>query len=111
MSEIVKKEKHELVSPEDLEFLIKYDEYKKRAKVIEDRIKSSAHGFLEENNLLEDGYTAELDGAKIRIYETKSYKKDQVDTKALKEQGLYDEFTRKVWVKGSVRIQIEYEDD
>ena len=112
MTEIVKIEKQELVTKEDLEFLVRYDEYKRRAKVIEDRIKSSAHNFLEANGLLEDGYTAETeDGVKIHIYETKSYKKDQVDTKALKEQGLYDSFVRKVNVKGSVRIQYEYPEE
>lgn len=110
MSEIVKSEKHELVSQEDLEFLIWFDEQKKRAKVIEDRIKQTAHDFLVENDLLEDGYKAELDGAILHIYETKPYKKKQVDTKALKDQGLYEDFTNDVWVKGSTRIQVEYED-
>lgn len=110
MSEIVKKEKNELVTKEDLEFLVWFDEQKKRAKVIEDRIKGTAHKFLEENELLEDGYKAETDGARIHIYETKPYKKKQIDTKALKDQGLYDTFAKDVWVKGAVKIQVEYDD-
>ena len=110
MSEIAKKEKNELVTKEDLEFLVWFDEQKKRAKVIEDRIKQSAHDFLTENDLLEEGYKAELDGAVLHIYETKPYKKKQIDMKALKQQGLYEEFTKDVWVKGSTRIQVEYDE-
>ncbi len=110
MNEVALKEKNELVTKEDIEFLIWFDEQKKRAKVIEDRIKESAHDFLEKNELLEEGYKAELDGATLRIYETKPYKKNQVDTKALKEQGIYDQFVKDVWVKGSVRIQVDYDD-
>lgn len=44
------------------------------------------------------------------ICRTKDYKKKQVDTKALKEQGLYEQFTRDVWVKGSIRVQVNYDD-
>ena len=110
MKEIVKTEKNELVTKEDLEFLVWFDEQKKRAKVIEDKIKESAHAFLLENDLLEDGYKAEIDGAKLHVYETKPYKKKQVDMKRLKEEGIYDLYTDDVWVKGSVRIQIEYDD-
>lgn len=108
MTEIVKKEEYALVSPEDMDFLIKFDEYKKRAKVIEDSIKTKADEFLDKSGL--EAYVQEKDGITLRIYKTKAYKKKQVDTKALKEQGLYDEFTNDVWVKGSVRIQVEYED-
>ena len=108
--ELIKQEKNELVSQEDIDFLIWFDEQKKRAKVIEDRIKNSAHEFLEEHDLLEDGFKAEVDGARVHIYETKPYKKKQIDTKALKEQGLYEDFAKDVWVKSSVRIQVEYDD-
>ena len=109
MNEIAKKEENSLITQEDMEFLIWFDEQKKRAKVIEDRIKNQAHDFLKDNDLLEEGYKVETDGATIHIYETKPYKKMQIDTKELKSQGLYDEFAREVWVKGSVRIQVEYE--
>jgi len=106
MNELIEKEFYEIIPKEDIDFLVKYDEYKKRAKVIEDNIKEKAHEFLEKNNLLDEGYTQ--DG--VHIYETKSYKKKQINTKALKEQGLYNEFAEDVWVKGSVRIQVEYDD-
>lgn len=110
MTEIVKQENNELVSQEDLEFLIRFDEQKKRAQVIEDKIKKTAHSFLEENGLLETGYTKELDGATLHIFETKPYIKKQVDTNALKENGLYDFFVKDVVVSGSTRIKVEYEE-
>ena len=106
-NDVIEKQFNEIIPKEDIEFLIKFDEYKKRAAVIEDHIKEKAHEFLEKNNLLEEGYTQNG----VHIYETKPYKKKSVDTKALKEQGLYESFAKDVWVKGSVRWQIEYEND
>jgi len=106
MNEVIEKEFYELISEKDIEFLKKFDEYEKRAKVIKDTIKQNAHEFLEKNNLLEQGYRQ--DG--IYIYEKKPYTKNVVDTEKLKEQGLYDMFTKKSTVNGSVVIQIEYED-
>lgn len=110
MTEIVKKEEYALIPDNDFDFLIWFDEQKKRADVIYDKIKQDGKKFLEENGLQECGYKQTKDGATIHLYETKPYKKKQIDTKALKEQGLYDTFTKDVWVKGSLRIQIEYED-
>jgi len=106
-NEVIEKEFYEIIPKEDIEFLIKFDEYKKRAAVIEDHIKEKAHEFLEKNNLLESGYTQDC----VHIYETKPYKKKSVDTKALKEQGLYEEFAKDVWVRGSIRIQVEYDNE
>lgn len=110
MAEIVKAEKNELVSQEDIDFLIWFDEQKKRAKVIEDKVKNAGHQFLEDKGLLDTGYQVQRDGARVHIYETKAYKKKQIDTNKLKEEGLYDLYVKDVWVKGSVRIQVEYED-
>ena len=106
-NEVIEKEFYEIIPKKDIEFLIMFDEYEKRAKVIKDHIREQAHEFLVRNNLLEEGFTQ--DG--IHIYETKPYKKKQVDTKALKEQGLYEEFAKDVWVKGSTHIQVVYEDE
>lgn len=106
MNEVIEKEFYEIIPKEDIDFLIKFDEYEKRAKVIKDNIKDKAHEFLKKNNLLDEGYTQDS----VRIYETKPYSKKTVDTKALKAQGLYDEFVKDTWVKGSVHIQVIYDD-
>lgn len=105
MNELVKKEEFALFTPEDVEMILLYDAIRKRYKVWEDSKRESLKAFLKEHNL--ESY--KQDG--VVIYETKPYKKKQIDTKALKEQGLYDTFAKDVWVKGSLRIQIEYEDD
>lgn len=104
MNEVAEKEVYELIPKEDVEFLIKFDEYKKRAKVVEESIKLKAQEFLEKNNV--DEFTQ--DG--IRIYRTKPYTKKQVDLAALKEQGLYDEFLKEVEVEGSIKVQVIYDD-
>lgn len=108
MSEIVKKEEFALIPENDLDFLIWFDEQEKRAKVIRDRLKQAGDEFLTENNT--DSYTQKKGNATAHIYRTKAYKKKQVDMKKLKEEGLYDLYTHDVWVKGSIRIQIEYDD-
>lgn len=105
MNEVTVVEKHDLISPEDIEMIRQYNEIKVRFKVWEDAHKEMFKEFLESNGL--ESY--KQDG--VILYQTKPYKKKQVDTKALKEDGLYDSYTRDVWVKGSLRIQFEYEDD
>lgn len=104
MNDITVKEKAELISAEDVEFVRQFDEINKRYKVWVDSHKEMFEKFLDDNNL--ESY--EQGG--VRIYKTKPYKKKQVDAKALKEQGLYDMYTKDVWVKGSLRIQVDYED-
>ena len=103
MNDVVVKEEG-LISVEDIEYIRKVDETMKRYKVWVDAHKELFEKFLDEKGL--DSYTQ--DG--VSIYKTKPYKKKQVDISALKSQGLYDEFVKDVWVKGSVRIQVNYDD-
>ena len=104
MNEVAEREVYELIPKEDVEFLVKFDEYKKRAKVIEDSIKAKAAEFLEKNNVTE--YRQDC----IHIYKTKAYKKQQINIKKLKEEGVYDLYADDRWVDGSIRIQVEYDD-
>ena len=108
MNEVTTKEEYTLIPEDDFDFLVWFDEQEKRAKVIRDKLRHDGEEFLEKNDT--DSYTQTKDGVTVHLYKTKPYKKKQVDTKELKAQGLYDEFVRDVWVKGSVRLQIEYED-
>ena len=109
MNEIVKNEERALISEDDFDFLIWFDEQKKRAQIIDEKVKERAREWLENTNT--DSYKQTKDGATIHVYETKPYKKKQTDTKKMKEEGVYDLYTRDVWVKGSIRIQVEYEDE
>lgn len=109
MNELINKEFDELVPEKDLEYLIWFDEQKARAKVINDRISHKGKEFLEKNNLEE--YTKVLkDGTKIHLSITKDYTKKQCDTKKMKEEGVYDLYTKDVKVKGSFKWTISYED-
>ena len=110
-NEVIEKEFYEIIPEEDFEFLIWFDEQEKRAKVIRDKLKDAGKDFLERNGLKETGYKQTKDGVTVHLYETKPYKKKQIDTQALKDQGLYEEFAKDVWVRGAIRIQIEYEDE
>ena len=110
-NEVIKKEEYPLISDEDFDLIVKFDEMRKRYAVIADRYKESGHELLEQMGLLDKGYTQTKDGVTVRLYEKKPYKKKSVDTKALKEQGLYDSFAKDIWVKGSMVIQVDYEQD
>ena len=105
MTEIVKTESNELLSKKDLDIIREYDEVSKRYKVWKDSKQKMFEEFLAEKGV--DSYTQ--DGA--TIYRTKDYKKKQVDTKKMKEEGIYDLYVKDVWVKGSIRVQVNYDDE
>ena len=132
-NEVVKKEEYQLITDEDFDLIVKFDEFRKRYSVVDDKYKSSGHDFLKERGLLETGYKQTKDGVTVHLYEKKGYEKKQADTKELKatyvadildqyetlpeekkreflEKTLYELFTKKIWVKGSVVIQVEYGD-
>lgn len=104
MNEVVKAEKGEVFTEEDIKFLHEFDEIKKRYNVWFESKKDALDQFLAERG--EDSYTQ----GDTTVYRVKPYKKKQIDTKKLKEEGLYDLYTRDVWVKGSIRVQINYDD-
>lgn len=109
MNEIVETKKNELLTQKDFDLIREYDEISKRYKVWKDSKIESFKNFLKENDT--DDYKVTADGVTYHIYETKPYKKKQTDTKKMKEEGVYDLYTRDVWVKGSIRVQVEYEEE
>ena len=105
--ELTIKEKFDLTIPKDkVDFLKKFYEMKARAKVYEEEINMCAEQFLTENDLLEEGYQQDS----LKIIRTKNYKKKFVDTQKLKEEGLYDLYTKEVEVEGHIKVSFEYED-
>lgn len=104
MNEVVEVNKGELLTEDDIKFLHEYDEIRKRYNVWLDGKKKGFDQFLADKGV--DSYTQ----GDTTIYRTKPYKKKQVDTKRLKEEGLYEMYTHEVWVKGSIRVQINYDD-
>ena len=111
MNELVEKEQHELITPEDFDFIVKFDEAKKRYKIVEDKLKHAGKEFLDSKE--QRSYVQEGDGVKVRIYEKQPYSKQKIDAQSLKKDypEIYDKYLKDVWVKGSIVIQVEYEDD
>lgn len=105
MEELIKVDENAVLTEEDIEFIHKYDEIKKRYKVWEDSKKEMFYAFLESKGT--DSYTI----GDTTIYKTRPYTKKQVDIQSLKDDGIYDLYTKDVEVSGSVRIKIDYEND
>ena len=103
MNELVESKKFELFSQSDIDMIREFDEVSKRYKVWKDSKQKQFESFL--NEIAENSYTQ--DG--ITLLRTADYTKKQVDTKKMKEEGIYDLYTRDVKVKGSIKIQIDYD--
>ena len=104
---VVLKEKFDVIlSDEEIDLLIKFDEFEKRIKVMMDAKKEAIEQFIIDNNLTNDGYEDE----KIKISYTKPYVRHDIDKEKLKAEGLYDMYLKDTNVKGSVKIKVKYED-
>ena len=93
------------VPHETIEQIKSLQEIKARLSVIEEEARTKMKEFLAENNLPE--YTQ--DG--ITFTSVPGYTKKSVDTNKMKEEGVYELYTKEVAVKPSIRISIEYEDE
>lgn len=102
----LREEFNALFSPEEIEMLIKFDELEKRVKAMKDQKNDALKQFLIDNELTEEGF----ENSKIKISYVKPSKRKVVDTQKLKEEGLYELYTKDSEVKDSVRITIKYED-
>lgn len=94
-----------LFSPEDVELLVKFDELEKRVKTMKNEKNEALKKFIIDNDL-KDGF----ENNRIKITYIKPSKKNVVDTKKMKEEGVYELYTRETNVSDSVRISIKYED-
>lgn len=103
MNEVVAQGKNDLISADDVEMIRRYDEISKRYKMW-----VSANKEMFENFMVENGLDTYEQGG-VRITRVKGYTKKQVDTQALKDAGIYDNFTRDVNVKESIRVEVEYD--
>lgn len=105
---VVLKEKFDVLIPaETIDFIKKFKEMEARFKVLDDEIKEKAKEFLEQNNLVEEGY--EQDGIKFAY--VKPYTRRQVDTKKMKDEGIYDEYSYEKEYSGYAKYSVNYEDE
>ena len=102
-NDVIEKQFNEIIPKEDIEFLIKFDDLVYHEGKLGDIGDRSGVFFIEKGN------TVCLVHRDRQVEDRKPFV--ILGTKALKEQGLYESFAKDVWVKGSVRWQIEYEND
>ena len=105
----MKQKKNGLLTQKDFDLIREYDEISKRYKVWKDSKIESFKKFLEENDT--DDYKVTADGVTYHTSMNGALQKRQKDNKKMKEEGVYDLYTRDVWVKGSIRVQVEYEEE
>lgn len=106
MNELVEKKINELLTPTDIEMLVKFDELEKRVKVIKDGIKQELINYIKENGL----ENAPIEAERLVITYRHPYDRNSVDIDKLKEEGLYEMYLKKpIHVKESVSIDVRYE--
>ena len=105
MNELELKQEFEAMVPEGyFEAYEKYEEAKVRMAMLEGMFKESADGFLSKHDLSEYKY------GRYSISKTKDFVKKVVDTQKLKDEGLYEMFTKDSLVKGHINIKVNYEE-
>jgi hypothetical protein len=105
MNELELKEEFNLLIPDGyVEAYRKYEEDKVRLQMLDAMFKESAENFLEEHGL------TEFDQGEIEISRTKDFTKKVVDTQRLKDEGLYELYTKDSLVKGHINIKVHYDD-
>ena len=109
MNEIVEKKDNQLLTQDDVKFLYQYDEISKRYQHLQNKLRQAGKEYLEANNL--DQFEISKDGVTVRFRKVNGYTKKQCDIKRMKEEGVYDLYTKDVYVNGTVKFEVEYADD
>lgn len=91
------------LSNDKLEIINQFCYYKKQVESFEKELKEK---FKE---LVEDGTipTNSIDLGGVILSYTKSYTKKQVDSDLLKENGIYDQYTKTIEVKSSASMKVK----
>lgn len=102
-NEVVIKEVNALLTKEQQDFIAKYYE----AKAQFDRINEELKPKLIE--IMRNSEDKELEIGNIKVKYKNGYYRNSVDTNALKEQGIYEDFLKQTYVKDSVSIEVVYD--
>lgn len=105
MNDIKKYEKKALAlfSEEDIEDLKKFEDLKVKVA----RIEKSNHEKLAQ--LFRESGVKSFKGNGINITYVEPHTQTRVDTQRLKDEGLYDNYSKTTEVKESIRVSIDYE--
>lgn len=105
MNEVEIKKSFEMVIPQEkVDFIKKAKEMSIRADIFMQELKEAGERFLEENNLT----SYAQDG--ISITRTPNYKKRVINSKALKEDGLYEKYSNEKEYPGYIKVDLDYEE-
>lgn len=101
---LVLKEKFDILTPEEIDLLIKFDEIEKRVKVIKDQKDEMLKQYFRENK------TKEIETNRIEIKYKESYIRHDVDKQKMKDEGIYELYLKETPVSDSVTIKVKYDD-
>lgn len=105
MNELEIKKNFEIAIPQEkVEFIKKAKEMSIRADIFMQELKEAGEKFLEENNIT----SYSQDG--ISIIKVSNYKKRVIKTEALKDDGLYEEYSEEKEYPGYIKVDLNYEE-
>ena len=92
-----------LFTDEDIEKLKKFDELEAQVKAIKKRRDEELKYLFKESN------QNSFEDDRIRIVYTKPHTRKTVDTKKMKEEGIYDYYLTESNVSDSIKIEVKYD--
>ncbi len=96
-----------LFSSNDIEMLEKFEEIKTKVEVMTKERNKALLPIMEQ--YYKDTGNNTFDTGRLKFTYKKAFTRRSVDTKALKEQGLYEQFTKESEVSPSVSVSISYD--
>lgn len=103
-NELVEQELNQVITQSDINFLKEFENMKAKFNFVDKRIKEQVKKIMVENGI------KSYDFGDLKItYKAPTIRKS-VDTEALKEQGIYDDFVKESKVSDSVQITVRYEE-
>ena len=109
MNDVVEKKANPVLTQDDIKLLYQYDEVSKRYQHFQNKLRQAGKEYLEANGL--DQYEISKGGVTVRLRKVNGYTKKQCDTKKMKEEGVYDLYTKDVQVNETIKFEVEYADD
>lgn len=101
---VAKDEINALMTQEYIDKLVEYEEVKAQMKVLEEQKKQALLEVMQKYNIYS------FENPQINLVRVQPKDKTIVDTQKLKDDGLYDSYTKTVGVKEYVKVIIKYDE-
>ena len=102
--EMVKSEMNEILTEDDLRTFAFLKEYEAKWNAIKSMKEQMLKDYMKTNGI------KQFDSNEVRITYIEPSIRKTIDTKKMKEEGIYDFYTKESKVKDSVRIELKYDD-